>query len=210
MRSCVAQPLDDLPELPEVTDADVELLKRRRRLDAFWRASPYHLQPPKPRAGTGDVERYSDRYSKTQARAPLHQHMTITARYFPVALHGPVRRGARGDATPTAEEKRAAWKGHEGANGGGQDLVRLEQRLKRLQERETKDAATAAAGGGAAREGEKGEKGGEGDQAGEFEDGSEEDAYEDEYDDDDKYGGYDDDEEYDAQFGDDEGAEAVY
>eukprot|EP00270_Netrium_digitus_P021663 TRINITY_DN9412_c0_g1_i1.p1 TRINITY_DN9412_c0_g1~~TRINITY_DN9412_c0_g1_i1.p1 ORF type:complete len:212 (+),score=39.43 TRINITY_DN9412_c0_g1_i1:108-743(+) len=85
-------PIKSLPELPEISQKDEQLLHRRRRLNSAWKYSPYQIEKPKKKAVgvTADVERYSDRYrlAHRQQRAPLSSVLKLTVAYFPAELLG--------------------------------------------------------------------------------------------------------------------------
>eukprot|EP01018_Ginkgo_biloba_P010881 Gb_17109 [translate_table: standard] len=181
--------IETLPDLPEITKKDEELVSKRRRLETFWSASPYYIEKPKQKAVgvAAEIERYSDKYKPNLhvQRPPLSSVLKLAAAYFPPELLSQgLKRGReyRGTSQWTLQPN--------AATNDLQRLDHLEKAEKKTQEREGKE------------DNEKKE--------GEGEDGEEEEIEEEEEDlGDDDYNqnfGFDDDDEYlDMDDGDDEG-----
>ncbi|KAH7294365.1 hypothetical protein KP509_28G068400 [Ceratopteris richardii] len=174
-------PVRKLPELPDISKTDEELITRRRRLETFWNASPYYIERPKGNSSDviADIERYSDKYKPNYRckRPPLSSVLKLSPAYFPAELLG-----------QQAERKRQ-YKGTSqwtlDTNAKKNDLHRLD-RLETLELKSVKNAEDAEG-----KEGKKDEGDDEDDE--ELEEEEEEEIGEDDYA---QNFGFDDDDEY--------------
>ncbi|CAI7851284.1 unnamed protein product [Closterium sp. NIES-54] len=124
--SSARQPVEMLPELPEIAPKDEAMLQRRRRMASFWRYSAYYVDRPPPDKGVAaDIAAYTKRHSSSSGAAPssssaprasLADVMDLSIAHYPAELL------STGGKKKVRKKSGNAWVVGKGSAANGQSL----------------------------------------------------------------------------------------